>query len=100
MLDLFREIYNGDSPRAHRFRYAILGFDLVTIAFVIVTSFFPRSRGIEIADALFGVIILSDFILRFVVDPARGRYFLRFTTWADVVAMIGTYDIVFGEVDR
>ena len=97
MLDLFREIYNGDSPRAHRFRYAILGFDLVTIAFVIVTSFFPRSRGIEIADALFGVIILSDFILRFVVDPARGRYFLRFTTWADVVAMISFLAPIAGE---
>ncbi|MCB1329852.1 MAG: ion transporter [Maritimibacter sp.] len=97
MLDLFRELYNGDSPRAHRFRYAILGFDLVTIAFVIVTSFFPRSRGIEIADALFGVIILSDFILRFVVDPARGRYFLRFTTWADVVAMISFLAPIAGE---
>ena len=97
MLDLFRELYNGDSPRAHRFRYAILGFDLVTIAFVIVTSFFPRSRGIEIADAIFGVIILGDFLMRFVVEPTRKTFFLRFTTWADVVAMISFLAPIAGE---
>ena len=97
MLDLFRELYNGDSPRAHRFRYAILGFDLVTIAFVIVTSFLPRARGIEIADAIFGVIILGDFLMRFVVEPTRKTFFLRFTTWADVVAMISFLAPIAGE---
>ncbi len=34
-----RELYEGDTRRAHRFRYVLLVFDVATIAFVIVTSF-------------------------------------------------------------
>ena len=69
----------------------------MTIAFVIVTSFLPRARGIEIADAIFGVIILGDFLMRFVVEPTRKTFFLRFTTWADVVAMISFLAPIAGE---
>jgi hypothetical protein len=33
-----RELYGGDTRRAHRFRYALLVFDVATIAFVVVTD--------------------------------------------------------------
>ena len=49
MLDRLRHLYEGHSPAAHRFRYALLGFDLITVIFVVVTSFFPRSTGVEVA---------------------------------------------------
>ena len=88
MLTLFRELYDGDTMRAQRFRYALLVFDLVTIAFVIVTSFFSHTWQIEIADAVFGVLILADFLIRFVIDLDKRRFFLRLNTWADVVALV------------
>ncbi len=97
MLDLFRDLYNGHSGRAHRFRYALLGFDIVTIGFVIVTSFFEHTRTVEIVDALFGVLILADFLIRLAIEPNRGRYFLRFAAWADIIAVISFLAPIAGE---
>ncbi len=97
MMDLLKELYNGHSARARRFRYWLLAFDLITISFVIVTSFFPHTRGVEIADAIFGALILIDFVARFLVDPQRGRYFARISTWTDFVAMASFLAPVAGE---
>ncbi|MCB1338915.1 MAG: two pore domain potassium channel family protein [Maritimibacter sp.] len=93
----FTELYFGDTTRAHRFRYALLAFDLVTIAFVIVTSFFPHTRLVEIIDAVFGLLILTDFIVRFAIEPHKHRYFFRFATWADVVAVLSFLAPIAGE---
>ena len=97
MLDLFRELYNGHSARAHRFRYAILAFDLVTVTFVIVTSFFEHTPPVEVADAVFGVLILADFTIRLVIEPNKARYFTRFACWADIVALVSFLAPVAGE---
>lgn len=97
MLDLFRELYNGHSTRAHRFRYALLAFDLVTVAFVIVTSFFEHTLPVEIADGVFGVVILADFLIRLAIEPQKLRYFTRLGTWADVVAVFSFLAPIAGE---
>lgn len=97
MAGYFHELYYGETARAHRFRYALLGFDLVTIGFVIVTSFFPHTRTVELVDAAFGVLILSDFVIRFVIEPHKHRYFLRFATWADIVAVLSFLAPIAGE---
>ncbi len=87
MLTLFRELYDGFTVRAHRFRYALLVFDIATIGFVVITSFVPRSLTIEVIDAILGVLILADFIIRFVIERHKHRYFFRFATWADIIAV-------------
>jgi len=97
MLAAIRELYEGHSRRAHRFRYGLLAFDLVTIAFVIVTSFFEHTRPVEIADAVFGAVILTDFMVRFVIERNKRRHFLRFATWADIVAIISFLAPIAGE---
>ena len=43
-----RQLYEGGSPAAHQFRYALLAFDLVTLLFIVVTSFLPRSPLVEV----------------------------------------------------
>ena len=48
-------LYEGDSRRAHRFRYALLVFDSFTILFIIGTSFAPRVTPEEWIDAVLGV---------------------------------------------
>jgi len=97
MLDLLREFYNGNSRRAYRFRYGLLAFDLVTIGFVIVTSFFEHTRAVEITDAVLGVLILSDFAIRLAIEPEKGRFFLRFATWADIIAILSFLAPIAGE---
>jgi voltage-gated potassium channel len=97
MLNTLDQLYNGHSARAHRFRYAILAFDLVTIAFVIVTSFFDHTPTIEIIDVVFGVVILADFILRLLIERQKHRYFLRFATWTDMIAIVSFLAPIAGE---
>ncbi|RME17666.1 MAG: ion transporter [Alphaproteobacteria bacterium] len=91
------ELYNGDSRRAVRFRYGLLVFDLTTIGFVIVSSFFPPNPATETADIVFGVLILADFVARLAVEPDRLGYFTRLSSWADVVALVSFLAPVAGE---
>ena len=42
-LRLAKELYEGGTPRAYAFRYGLLAFDIVTIAFVVATSFMPHT---------------------------------------------------------
>lgn len=93
--ETIRELYMGETPRAHRFRYGVLIFDAVTILFVIVTSFFPHYPAIELADAAFGVLILADFLIRLRLE--NGRPLLRPSGWADVVAILSFLAPVAGE---
>jgi hypothetical protein len=53
-----RDLYEGESIRAHQFRYGLLVFDLVTIAFIVVTSFLPRGLIVEALD----VGLVSSFL--------------------------------------
>ncbi|MBA83719.1 MAG: ion transporter [Rhodobacteraceae bacterium] len=87
MLRRIKRLYEGNSESAHRFRYALLIFDVVTILFVIGTSFFPHALAVEVLDFVFGVVILLDFIARIAITPQRLRHFTRLSTWADIVAV-------------
>jgi len=94
---LLKELYEGATDRAHRFRYGLLGFDLVTILFVIVTSFLPRSVVIEALDAVFGVVILADFGARLVLSRRRFWFMTRPATLADLAAIVSFLAPIAGE---
>lgn len=87
MLQRLHDLYEGDSPGAHRFRYGLLAFDITTILFVIVTSFFPHPLSVEVIDFLFGILILLDFLARVLIAKPRLLFFARLSTWADLVAV-------------
>ena len=82
------ELYGGETDRAVAFRYGLLIFDLVTILFVIVTSFFERNPFILVCDLIFGGVILLDFMARAWLEKHRLRALLRPTTWADIAAIV------------
>jgi voltage-gated potassium channel len=86
--EALRRPYEGHDRRAHQFRYALLAFDLVTILFVIVTSFVERSTLIVTLDLVFGLGILADFLARLAIQPRKLRFFTFPTTWADIVAIV------------
>lgn len=92
-----RELYEGESPRAHRFRYWLLVFDLVTILFVIATSFTRHGPWIEAVDVLFGVVILTDFAARVVLAERRLRFLILPVTLADIVSIISFLAPLAGE---
>ena len=92
-----RQLYQGKTERGVRFRYALLVFDIVTVLFIIATSFLPSSEIIETLDVLFGIGILADFAARLLISRHRLREFTRFSTWADVVAIISFLAPLAGE---
>jgi voltage-gated potassium channel len=92
-----RELYEGGSGRAHRFRYGLFVFDLATILFIVVTSFLPRGDLVETADVLFGIVLLGDFSARIWISRTRLRDLLRPSTWADLVALASFLSPIVGE---
>jgi voltage-gated potassium channel len=92
-----RSLYHGRSLDAHRFRYGLLAFDIVTILFIVGTSFVPREPWIEYLDVIFGVVILADFCARIWVSPHPVREFAHPATWADMVAIFSFLAPIVGE---
>jgi voltage-gated potassium channel len=92
-----RELYEGDTPEAHRFRYGLLIFDIISVLFIIITSFMPQTSGVELLDVLFGLVILADFAARLAVSHQRWRDLLHPTTWADILAIISFLAPIAGE---
>jgi voltage-gated potassium channel len=92
-----RALYEGRTPRGVRFRYALLAFDVVTVGFIVATSFLPRSEVIETLDILFGIVILADFAARLLVSPKPLREFMKVSTWTDVVAIVSFLAPLAGE---
>jgi voltage-gated potassium channel len=97
LLDRLRLLYEGDSREANRFRYALLAFDIVTIAYVIASSFTQHGRIVEVVDVIFGVVILADFAARVAIAPRRLRYLSYPTTLADMVTIASFLAPVSGE---
>ena len=95
--DRLRHLYFGKSRVAQRFRYGLLIFDLVAIAFIVGTSFLPRSSWVEWLDVFFGLIILADFAARLFISPNPLKEFSHPATWADIVAMVSFLAPVVGE---
>jgi voltage-gated potassium channel len=90
-------LYEGSSVRAQRFRYALLAFDLTTVAFIVGTSFLPRTALVESLDLFFGIVILADFSARLLISRNRLRDLAHPATWADAVAIVSFLVPVVGE---
>ena len=95
--DRLSRLYFGKSHLAQRFRYGLLIFDVVTIAFIVGTSFLPRTSWVEWLDVFFGLIILADFSARLFVSPQPVKEFAHPATWADIVAIVSFLAPVVGE---
>jgi voltage-gated potassium channel len=95
--DRLKRLYDGRTRRAYRFRYGLLIFDIVTLLFVIATSFVERNIWIEIADIAFGVLILADFCARLIISDKPLREFLHPVTWADLAAIVSFLAPLAGE---
>jgi voltage-gated potassium channel len=92
-----KRLYEGRTRRAYRFRYGLLIFDIITLLFVVATSFAERNIWIEIADIAFGVVILADFCARLIISDKPLREFLHPVTWADLAAIVSFLAPLAGE---
>jgi len=91
------QLYESNSQRSRRFRYGLLAFDLITVVFVVATSFIPDYLLIEVVDVVFGLAILADFVARMAISRTPGRDLLHPSSWADIVAIASFLAPVMGE---
>jgi voltage-gated potassium channel len=92
-----KSLYEGNSQQAHRFRYGLLAFDIVTLLFIIATSFVTRAAWLEVADVVFGLLILADLLARLIVSDKPWRELLHPVTWADAAAVVSFLAPLVGE---
>ncbi len=95
--DLLRELYTGDTPRAERFRYALLAFDLILFIYLIAISFIPDARFIPWVDAVCAIVIAADFLARFRLQRFRPRYLLSLDGLLDIAILISFVVTYLGE---
>lgn len=83
-----RELYEGRSEAADRFRYALLAFDGFTILFLVATSFLARGLHTVVADVAIGLVMLADVGLRLWISPRPLRDMISFWGLADLAVVI------------
>jgi voltage-gated potassium channel len=90
-------LYEGDSARAHRFRYGLLVFDIFTICFLVATSFTSHSPAVEIVDAIVGFLLLVEFLGRLWICASKLKFLISPFGIADVVVIASLLAPIVGE---
>ncbi|RYE95081.1 MAG: potassium channel protein [Oxalobacteraceae bacterium] len=83
-------LYEGDADWARRARDALLALDAIILVFVVVTSFTPPARWVEVVDSVLGALLLLEFIARLTKSRSVRRDLLDPWNWADAIA-IGSF---------
>lgn len=92
-----RNLYEGSSDAADRFRYGLLAFDVMTIIFLVSTSFVARERWIEVADIAIGLVLLVDVVVRLWIAPRPLRELFSFYGLADLAVVVSLLAPFWGE---
>lgn len=92
-----RRLYESNTPLGYRFRYGLLGFDIITIMFIVGTTFDARNSFVEAVDIVFGLLLLADFSARLFISRRRLRDLLHPASWADIVAIVSFLAPIVGE---
>ena len=93
---LLYELYYGRTKRGERFRYAMLAFDILVVAFVVAASFFRGAGWIMIVDPIFGTVILLDFAARMSIARRPLRELLHPVGIADLIVIVSLLAPAFG----
>lgn len=94
--EYIRALYEDDVPAGHRFRYGLLIFDLVTIAFVIATSFLQWDET-EYVDAIIGAVLLVDFAARLWISRRPFRMLFSVYGLIDILVIVSMLAPIVGE---
>ena len=89
-------LYEGMTPASHRFRYGLLVFDVVTIGFVVASSFI-HTQTTEIIDAVIGVLIALDFFARLWISGNRRKMLMSPFGVIDIIVMVSLLAPLVGE---
>jgi len=89
--DRLRALYFGADPVARRFRYGLVGFDLVTIALFLVTASIDEPGWLVAVDFAIGLALLAEFAARHYAETNRRRHLLSLVTLADLAVIASLF---------
>jgi voltage-gated potassium channel len=92
-----RALYEGAGPRGDRFRYALLAFDLLTVTWLIASSFLPRGTHSTTIDITIGAIFLADMLARLLISRRPLKDLASFWGLADILVILSLLFPVWGE---
>jgi voltage-gated potassium channel len=92
-----RSLYEGAGPTSDRFRYALLAFDLLTVAWLVASSFLERGAHHTRVDIAIGCVFLADFLARLWISRKPLKDLASFWGIADVLVIVSLVFPVSGE---
>ena len=92
-----RDLYEGPRPASDRFRYGLMAFDLLTVGYLVATSFLTRGWHTESLDTAIGVLMLIEVVLRLWSSSSLRRDLVSFWGLADVAVVVSLLAPIWGE---
>ena len=84
-------LYAGAGRGPALFRYGLLAFDIVTITFFVMSSFWEDSLTLLLLDAVIGVVLAADLGARVWVSKSRRRFLTEPATIADIIVIASLF---------
>ncbi|WP_084112669.1 potassium channel family protein [Belnapia moabensis] len=83
-----RRLYRAEVPEARRFRYALLGLDLVSIGWIVTASFLPLSTLVLAVDVGLGLVLLAELAARIGASARPWRSLAQPLELADLLGIL------------
>jgi voltage-gated potassium channel len=92
-----RALYEGEGEAGDRFRYALLAIDLVTVGWLVQSSFLTRGAHHTTIDLIIGFVFLADFLARLWIARKPLKELVSFWGLADILVMASLLFPIWGE---
>jgi voltage-gated potassium channel len=92
-----RDLYEAPDPASDRFRYGLLAVDLLTVGWLVASSFLPRGEHTLLIDRIIGVLFLADFLARLWIARKPLREVASFWGIADMLVIFSLLVPIWGE---
>ncbi len=92
-----RDLYEGPAPASDRFRYGLMAFDLVTVGYLVATSFVTRGWHTETLDTAIGVFLLVEVAVRLWASSNLRRDLVSVWGLADIAVVASLLAPIWGE---
>lgn len=92
-----RALYEGEGQAGDRFRYGLLAIDLLTVGWLVLSSFLDRGLHHATIDRIIGLIFLADFLARLWISRKPQKELFSFWGLADILVMASLLFPIWGE---
>lgn len=92
-----RDLYEGPKPASDRFRYGLMAFDVLTVSYLVATSFLTRGWHTESLDTAIGVLMLIEVVVRLWSSSNLKRDLVSVWGLADLAVVVSLLAPIWGE---